>query len=282
MRSEHYNNYPKWLENELKEKFKKPVAFRLVNLKDDEDNPGKTLYPAYRNISFKDHVKIVSPEGETEYIYIAYITGTQADGAANVGRDIAWGAFNQGTMILDPSRAKDRLKFNYLYLSNFNASNPNRDTNVDPVYELVNSEEKARLSREQRKVSREAIIIAAGLSDEQTSDIFSVVDSRNPKSVTIEEQHDVVEQYAEDHPENFMKVYKSRTTQMISLIDEAIKAKVIQNDKKNSIFVLQGKTILEYVIGQTNPTPKELLAAKLLSDNRLLMKVETLLELEQV
>jgi hypothetical protein len=156
IKTKEYNNVktpPQLKRNEVK-------VFQYLNVKPDKQNPGKVIMPSIHMIPEVD--RVYDKESD-DYIDIASI-GSLGVGGKPVFNTIQFTKKDRGLLALRGNKTGDREIYQYLMMSNYNASNPDRDTSVVPLYKLMEPKKEAADSRKQRTLRRDAMNVAAELS----------------------------------------------------------------------------------------------------------------------
>ena len=172
-----------------------------------------------------------------DYIDIASI-GSIGIGGKPTMNTIQFTKKDKGLMALRGSKTGDREIFQYLSLSNYNKSNPNRDTAVNPLYELVEPSRGAKESRENRTLRRDAMNVAAELSAAEVREFISSMNKDAKRDMSI--LRDEIELMAEKDPKGFIKLSKDKNKSIQANCKLAIDKKIIEFDKKTSSFLWVG------------------------------------------
>ena len=136
------------------------------------------------SIAFMPEVDRVYDKENDEYIDIANIKSLGVGGKPII-EPVAFSKQTQGKMLLRGSKTGDREIFQYLMLSNYNKSNPNRDTSVNPLFELVEPTRIAKESREHRTLRRDAMNVAAELSAAEVREFISSMNKDAKRDMSI-------------------------------------------------------------------------------------------------
>lgn len=229
MKAKLYNKIPQSLIKKIPKG--KTVVFRLSNIKEDYDNPGQFLIPLNKNLPPTD--EIYNPESD-EFLPIAYITGVSANGEAKFGQ-ILFQKVNGGCVMLNSNNPDHQKMYQYMSLSNYNNSNPNRSESFHAWFELVDNKQEAQQSRAERKIILKALRAADELEFAQVKSIASSLGHRLDKSE--EELRDLVEDFAEYEPETFLNLVEQQTNEIEADIREAIDLQILKHSKSSAKFV---------------------------------------------
>jgi hypothetical protein len=221
-----YNNIktpPKFKRDEIK-------IFKYYGLKEDPLNPGKVQMPFMVIAPNKD--RVYDPEID-DYVDIAAISSLGIEGKPNF-HSIEFTKQQSGRLLLRGNRSKDRDIFQFLTLSNFNASNPNRDTSVQPLFELVNPKIKAEKARKTRSLKRDAMNVAAELSGAEVREFISSLGKDEKRDLSV--LRDELETLAEKDPKQFIKLSKNTNKSYQANIKRALDKKIISLDRESNTF----------------------------------------------
>lgn len=237
IKTKEYNNVknpPQLKRNEVK-------VFQYLNVKEDKANPGKVVMPSSHMIPTVDRVYDSEVD---DYIDIASIKSLGVGGKP-IFNTIQFTKQDKGLMALQGSRTGDREIFQYLMLSNYNASNPNRDTTVVPLFKLVEAKKEAAESRKQRNLRRDAMNVAAELSAAEVREFIASLNKDEDRDISI--LRDELEVLAEKDPKQFISLSKDKNKSIQANCKKAIDQKVIKFDKATSSFtwVSTGETIVQ-------------------------------------
>lgn len=190
-----YNNYDKELLKSRYPKDKnKKVIYKVVGTRYNWD---KNMLERGRTITLPQKQTVVIDD---DWVDIAYIKQYK-DGEPEFG-DITITVEAMCLLVLDLRKADDRKKFEYIELSDFNQSNPNRDPGATALIERHEPGKEAAKNRTQQKKGIEAVKIAAGLS---AIDIEKFFKKQGWTKMPSEEQmREKVENYAFNHPSKFL------------------------------------------------------------------------------
>ena len=237
IKTKEYNNVktpPQLKRDEVK-------VFQYLNVKVDKQNPGKVVMPSVHMIPQVDRVY----DKETDdYIDIASIASIGVGGRPAFNT-IQFTKKDRGLMALRGSKTGDREIFQYLTLSNYNESNPNRDASIVPLYKLVEPKKEAADNRKQRTLRRDAMNVAAELSAAEVREFIAALNKDEKRDISI--LRDELEVMAEKDPQKFITLSKDKNKSIQAACKSAIDKKVIKFDKKDNTFswVSTGETIVQ-------------------------------------
>ena len=226
IKTKNYNNIedvPTLKRNEVK-------AFQYYGIKDDPLNAGQVSMPSVIIVPNKD--RVFDPK-RNDYVDIAAIK-TIGIGDKPAFAEIKFTKQNRGKLILKGSVPVEKEVFEYLSISNANASNPNRDTSVRPLYELVNPAAEAKSKRQTRSLRREAMNVAAELSGSEVREFVSSLGKDETRDLSV--LRDELETLAEATPKDFIKLSKNSNKSYAANIKRAIDKKIISFDRETNTF----------------------------------------------
>lgn len=162
-------------------------------------------------------------------IPIAYVQGYTADGDPNLG--FIWFPIDSECTILCMSGVKHSNLYNFLEISNYNESNPNRDTNIPALYRRIDSLNNAKETRDQRAARVDALKAIMSMSNEEIDQfIENNKDSFQVKSVSKPDGtrdwdavRDSLERFAEQNPKKFMSLSKEKKSSSDSEVEALVK-----------------------------------------------------------
>ena len=148
---------------------------------------------------------------------------------------------------------EDEEMYEYLWLCNYNKSNPYRDTTVTPLFEFVDFKKE---SKEKRKGANDKL---TALSIATTMDLDDVKEFHDSMGWQIVDESEIlranIEDYADKYHSEFLKRFSDPMTKVKSEIKRAIDAEIIKYDPTgHKILWAQSNVVLmklERVEGQT-------------------------------
>jgi hypothetical protein len=202
----------------------------LNNIQKSSLDPSRLAIPAAMNVP---PVDTIWDEKKQEYVSIAAVKSVDAKGE-HTFHDIFFYGSMAGHMILTGGRALDQEIHTYLTLCNFNATNPNRDTTKEAIFEMVDEEAKAEKESRTRNVRREALNAAADMSPEEVKDYSAAMGKDDSKPVSV--LRNELEEMADKTPEDFMKLINNKQAMMKAAINRALKKGAIVFNQEQSRF----------------------------------------------
>lgn len=148
-----------------------------------------------------------------------------------------------GKFGLNGGVAKDVEWYEYLWLSNYNAKNPNRDVSIEPLFEPIDylADSKEKLKKTGRL--REALNV---LNTFDESEYRMIADSQNwPYITEVDILQAKVEEYAKTNPEQFIGLWADPATRVKSEMKRAANAGIIElNLLKKQVLWAEDKSII--------------------------------------
>jgi len=216
-------------------------VFQWLNVKDDPQNKGMKIMPS---IAFVPTVDRVFDPSKDDYVDIANISNLGVGGKPVI-KPITFSKATEGKLLLRGDKTGDKEIFEYLMMSNFNASNPNRDKTIRPLFELVEPNKKAKESRDARGLRREAMNVAAELSAAEVREFIASLNKDEKRDISI--LRDELEIMAEKDPKQFIALSKDKNKSIQANVKKAIDKKIIAFNKETSsyLWVSTGETIVQ-------------------------------------
>lgn len=228
--TEEFNKVSDKLLNQHKLKPGQVKEFRVVGIKPDPHNTGRFLIPSSSNVPVRD---IIYDPYLDDNVEIASIKTVNPDGTV-VYDEIVFDASTGGRIFLNGSKPQDRSRYQYLMLSNYNLSNPNRDPSKLAIFEFFEPEEEARKRSVRRKNLKEAFNIIENLNSADLRDYADYLGLGEGLSDT--EIKDYLEAQAEKNPESILDNVTRNDDAVRSKVKRAINRGVIKWFKKGKSF----------------------------------------------
>lgn len=238
-KTETLNNVSDSLLKKTKLKRDETVVYRVKAVYRNPVDPNEILIPAATNVPVIDQIW---DEEKGEYVDIAAISRISKDGNHSYHDIWFYGAFG-GYMMLKGSVAADQEVHSYLMLSNYNASNPNRDTSKPEIYELVDESAKAQSETKMRNMRREALNAAADLSVDDLKNFTAALGRDDNRKADI--LRNELEAFADHDPKGFLELINNKQAAMKATINRALAKNVIRFSPEQSMFTWEnGEAIL--------------------------------------
>lgn len=228
--------------------------FELINLREDPYNKGRLAIPFSKGVPTKDRIW---DQYDKEYKDIAYIKSVGINNEITVG-DIHFYLRTQGRIICRGGVAAEEDMYDYLLLSNYREDNKARDTTVVPIYRFVNPKAIADGKREARKHLFLAIDKYRELDDDRVKKL--IVSMGEDESQDIGILRDILEDMAQNKPEDFMALYTDPMGERKAILQRAVDKGVIEWHPNDSKFTWGGsdKTIAVIARGSDKDNIEEM------------------------
>lgn len=240
-----YNNLSDSLLSSTKLKKGEIVTYRVNAINRNPVNPSEVLIPAAVGVPIIDQIW---DEEKQDYVDIAAIRSVSPDG--NILYHDVWFYGSQGGhMILKGGVAADQEIHSYLALSNFNGSNPNRDTSKEIIFNLVDEKAKSEVDRKTRNVRREALNAAADLSADDVRNYIAALGKDDTKSIEV--LRNSLEELADKNPQEFLDLISNKQAVIKATLNRAITKGVILFDVEQSRFTWANGEVITTVARTT-------------------------------
>lgn len=267
MKASELNNYAE--DSIVKLERGQRVSYRLLNVKKDPipENKGRLMIPFSLGVPSTDRVY---DSNKDEWIDIACIDRVKPDGDVEF-TVIEFLRSNAGYIDLSGDKPSDGKLYQYLETCNYNASNPNRSTDKPPIFERVDAEKTASEKSKLRKLRSEAVDIAVNLGVEQVRSIGMAISNVEGKEDAV--VRDIVEEYAEKNPKEFLKLAKNKELDIEAIAKKASKMKIIVYSNKTQEFSLSdGSKVFKSDINSFGGSPYKQLASYLMTEGSELLE----------
>lgn len=202
------------------------AVYRILGIKGDPSRPETFKIPSAVNVPGKDRVYDSLKE---EYVDIANIKSVGVGGKMKCHSVWFQKEYN-GVLVFDGSRRDDAEIYEYLELCNYNASNRNRSQDVKPIFERVNPTEQAEKKRKTRSTRRQALNVAAEMNAADVRDFAATMGWDDKQDLVV--LRDLIEDYADTNPTEFIKKSKNKQNSLSALINRAKKSGVLKFDNR--------------------------------------------------
>jgi hypothetical protein len=237
-----YNDYKAKIEP-LKKGQK--AIYELVGIKKDPLDPEgvKLTIPFAKGVPNTDRAW---DEDKKEFIDIAFVTG-EGEGGKPVMGDIIFWKGDGGLMILQGGKARDERLYQYMERTNYNGSNPHRDTTFPVIFTRKDYKAEAQKKREQRDIRFLAVKKAKELNITMVRQISVYL------HFNMESEDDVLreklEEYADNNPKAFLSLTENKDLAIMDVANEAMNKGILFVDKQGrKITDKGGQTLLTWQI----------------------------------
>lgn len=254
-KTEIFNNVSPELLTSAKLKPGEKVVYRILNIQRNPMDPTKWAVPSIKAVPPVDQIY---DEKKQDYVDIAAVRAVDAKGEHSFHEIYFYG--NQGGMIvLNGGRAADQEIHSYLSLCNYNASNPNRDTTKEAIFELVDENARSEKERKNRNIKREALNVAYDLSIDEVKNYIAALgqDDTRPTDVLRNE----LETMADSNPTAFLDLINNKQASMKAVINRALSKGVIIFDQESNRYAWPtGEAILTVARSSASDAADELVS----------------------
>jgi len=246
-----FNNVSPELIESTKLKKGEKVVYRIHNIQRNPMDPTKWALPSVRSVPPVDQIY---DEKKQEYVDIAAVRSVTADGDHSFHELYFYGS-QGGMLVLSGGIAAHQEMHSYLSLCNYNASNPNRDTTKEPLFELVDESARSEKERKNRNLKREALNAAYDLSADDVKNYIAALgqDDTRPMEVMRNE----LETLADTDPKGFLDLINNKQASMKAVINRALVKGVLIFDHESSRYTWPNGEAILTVARTTGSEPVE-------------------------
>lgn len=225
-----FNNVSQELLDSTKLKKGEQVVYKLYGIGPNPSDPSKMGFPSVKNIPPIDQIY---DEHTGSFVDIAAIRSVTPNGDC-VFHEIYFYGAQSGVMLLNGSKGIDQEIHSYMMLSNYNASNKNRDTSKEPMYELVDENKTSEIERKTRNMKREALNTAADLTPDEVRTYIAALGQDDTRKIDL--LRNDLESMADKDPKSFMELVNNKQAIMKAVINRALSKGVITFDAEQAKF----------------------------------------------
>lgn len=238
-KTELFNNVSPELVKSTKLKPGEKVVYRILNIQRNPMDPTKWAIPSIKAVPPVDQIY---DEKAQEYVDIAAVRTVDPKGEHSFHEIHFYG--NQGGMlVLNGGRAADQEIHSYLSLCNYNASNPNRDTTKEAIFEFVDESARSEKERKNRNLKREALNAAYDLSGDEVKNFIAALGQDDTRPMDV--LRNQLESMADSDPKAFLDLINNKQASMKAVINRAVSKGVILFDSESSRYTWpNGEAIL--------------------------------------
>lgn len=238
-KTELFNNASPELVKSTKLKPGEKVVYRIINIQRNPMDPTKWAIPSITAVPPVDQIY---DEQKQEFIDIAAVRTVDPKGEHSF-HEIHFYGNQGGMMVLSGGVAAHQEIHSYLSLCNYNASNPNRDTTKDAIFELVDESARSEKERKNRNLKREALNAAYDLSGDEVKNYIAALGQDDTRPMDVLRNH--LEAMADNDPKSFLELINNKQAAMKAVINRALTKKVILFDAESSRYTWpNGEAIL--------------------------------------
>lgn len=221
------------------------IIYELVGItKDPLDPSGISLtIPFAKGVPPTDRVW---DEKAEEFIDIAFIKTEGAGGEPVMDEIIFWKG-DAGVMILNSGKSRDEKLFQFMERTNYNGSNPHRDTSKPIIFVRKDFKAEAKTRREERDLKFLAVKKAKELSAPMVRQISVYLQFDMDKDPEVLQER--LEEYAEANAKAFLALTENKDLTIMEVANEAVKKGILFIDKQGrKITSNAGETLLTWQI----------------------------------
>lgn len=221
------------------------AVYELVGIEKDPLDPDgeKWAIPFAKGIPSSDRAW---DEDKKEFIDIAFIIGEGEGGKPIMGDIIFWRG-DGGTMILQGGKARDERLYQYMERTNYNGSNPNRDTTFPIIFTRKDYKAEAKKKRDARDLKFLAVKKAKELNLAQIRQISVYLHFNTDTEEDV--MREKLEEYADNNPNAFLALTENKDLVIMDVASEAINKGILFVDKQGrKITDKGGQTLLTWQI----------------------------------
>jgi len=205
------------------------ATYRLLGVNINPKDPSKTKVPCSQNVPVRDRIW---DSNKNEFVDIAMIASIDSNGPQY--RTLWFEQQNMGTIVLQGGAVRDAEAYEFMELCNYNASNPNRDDSINALFFRVDPKQAAEKTRKERTTKRQALNLAAEMGAADIRNFVAMMGWDEKQELVV--LRDKVEEYAESHPDEFVRRSKNKQNAIFALISRAKTARVITFDTQSNTW----------------------------------------------
>lgn len=238
-KTEEYNNLSEQKIKSVTLKKNDTVVYRTASIQRHPLMPEEIVIPAIQIMPTTDQIW---DDELQSYVDIAAIKSVRPNGEV-IFHEIEFTKAGAGHMILKGDSPADREIHEFMALSNYNGSNPNRDTSKPIHFYCVDENKNSEVERKVRNFKREALNVAADLSADEVRTYIAAIgkDDNRPLELLRNE----LERIADLDPSGFLDLVNNKQSTMRAMIQRSLLKGAILFDQERSMFTWpNGEAIL--------------------------------------
>lgn len=226
------------------------VLFQMLNghKNNDMDQNARAKEPVlYGKTQLPTYAKIRDPfanDGKGATVSIGIPTGFDINGNATAFKPFLTGMHDgkfNGKFSLRKGRLEDEELYEVFWLLNENASNPNRDKSVPPLFKIVNYKEETKATLSSIDILREALDKLKEMSD---VDYMKFANSQNYTETDFQGIKGQIATYAKSNPDKFLEIMKDPYTERKAKLKEAITRNILTFDARTKDVAVNGNKVM--------------------------------------
>jgi hypothetical protein len=212
------------------------VRFKCVHINPDPKNERKFSGPRLYSIPPYDTIWDEKSETYCDIGHVMRSVTTTGEEIA-IPKKIIFSS-PTGEISLRGGNANEEYLYYYLYLSNYNGSNENRDTTKGIAFFQVDEEKTAKEKNTKRSKKFDALLAANNMTNEQIKDFVAATGGDDKQSIDI--LKDYVFDWADKSPEDFILKINDAEATTKATIKRALDQKVINFSSTELMFTWSG------------------------------------------
>jgi hypothetical protein len=224
------------------------VVYQLLGGVENPDPDARkaipVLYPVIVTIPSKDRIKDKTT-GKVVDIGVIENYNINAAGQPEIKykKLAVFAKANNGLFFCTGGNLSEEEQYEYYELSNYNESNPDRDTSIEPKFKRVDEVKDSK----QRNKSRNSLLEALKYFDGMTlGEMKELAASLNwNENMPPDILKDKIGEFAMNKPEDFKKAVMDKGRDVKAIIKQAITAGVIKYDVAQHRITLNGQTLIK-------------------------------------
>ena len=213
------------------------VTYELVNIGIDPlSTDQRPEIPFMLGVPTRDRIL----DNDDNVVDIAYITNYTHGDQPQFG-EITFTKAMGGTITLSGDRPEEKRMYEYMELCNYNASNPKRDTSVNPIFKRQDYKKDKADERSRRNLLVDALTASKKLTAVETRRLAVAL------NITAEDADEVsirIEEFAEKNPAKFLAMLENADLSIMEVADAAQKAGLILVDQQARKILSSNKSTL--------------------------------------
>lgn len=198
------------------------------------------IFPFSNTIPAQDRIWDVNKK---EHVDIALVESYDKDKNITPKRIDVFGKNNGGQFACTGGKVTEEELYEYLELTNFNASNPNRDASIEPIFKRIDDLGDAKLRSTKRNSLLEALQYVKNMTN---GDVREFAAARNwDENLPYQILRDKIETFAESAPEEFKIFIESKDREVKATIKRAIDAGKIAYDSTQHRISMNNQTLIK-------------------------------------
>jgi hypothetical protein len=167
---------------------------------------------------------------------IALVSTVDRDGNVTPKPIIIEGSNTKGRFSVTGGIVADEELYHQLELTNYNLSNPNRDTSIEPMFKRVDEVADSKHRSKKRSALLEALTYVKNLTDGEVKDTAAGLNWN--ETLPVEVLRDMLEAFAEKDAVKFIEHIENKDQEVKSTLKKAITAGKINYDTTQHRIVL--------------------------------------------